>query len=109
MEVKESINLEESFENDPQTLEDEIMNNLLAQQRSKSKGSSSTYSRSAKRKLTSLQGLHKILGQLAGSLDKYLNLEGTKAITESVLNELCKVDLDQSQLLKDVDLLMPLS
>ncbi|KAL3500233.1 hypothetical protein ACH5RR_039326 [Cinchona calisaya] len=101
MDVEKSINLEESFENDPQTLEDEVMNNLLARQGSKSKASSSSDSRGTKRKLTSSQALYKVLGQ---SLDKYLNSEGPRVTTESVLNELRKVDLGQIQMLKGVDL-----
>ncbi|KAL3525299.1 hypothetical protein ACH5RR_013671 [Cinchona calisaya] len=93
MDVEESINLEESFENDPQTLEDEVMNNLLARQRSKSKASSSSDSRGTKRKLTSLQAL-------------YLNSGDLRVKTKSELNELRKVDLDQIQMLKGVDLMM---
>ncbi|KAL3524788.1 hypothetical protein ACH5RR_013160 [Cinchona calisaya] len=78
MDVEESINLEESFENDPQTLDHEVMNSLLARQGSKSKASSSSDSRGTKRKLTSSQALYKVLGRMANSLDKYLNSTGPR-------------------------------
>ncbi|KAL3502921.1 hypothetical protein ACH5RR_037370 [Cinchona calisaya] len=79
MDVEECINLEEIFENDPQTLEDDVMNKLLARQRSKSKASSSSDSHGMKRKLTSSQALYKVLGRMTDSLDKYLNSEGPRA------------------------------
>lgn len=106
MEVEESTNLEESFETNPQSLEDEAMNALLARQQSKLKASSSTDSRGTKRKVTSSQALYKVLGRMADSLDRYLNSESSKVTTELVLVELDKVSLDRRQLLKGVDLLM---
>ena len=105
-EVEESANVEESFETDSRSLEDEVMNALLARQRSKSKASSSTNDRGTKRKLTSSQVLYKVLGRMADSLDKYLNSECSKVTTKMVEDELSKIELDRFQLLKGIDLLM---
>lgn len=104
----ESSNAQASFGTDERTVEeDDVMSILLArQQRLKEKASSSTGSQGTKRKFTSSQALHDVLGRMVDSLDKYLMTDTKKATTEEVLRELEKVDLDSTQMLKALDMMM---
>ncbi|KAM7459508.1 hypothetical protein LguiA_036502 [Lonicera macranthoides] len=51
--------------------------------------------------------MYNVLGRMADSLDRFLNSEPSKPTTQTVLDEVSKVTgLDETQVLKSVDLLM---